>query len=91
MSKTGTNFGRKNGGNFMLGNLDGEAIAEDEEEQHIEVEEINRKRKVPVRGAPQRGGNMSDIEEAARQQKKMSQTTHGPEKWMGKMFEIRQP
>jgi hypothetical protein len=55
------------------------------------VEEINRKRKVPARGVPQRGGNMSDIEEAARQQKKMSQTTHGPEKWMGKMFEVRQP
>jgi hypothetical protein len=49
------------------------------------VEEINRK------NVPQRGGNMSDIEEAARQQKKMSQTTNGPEKWMGKMFEIRQP
>jgi hypothetical protein len=32
MSKTGTNFGRKNGGNFMLGNLEGGAIAEDDEE-----------------------------------------------------------
>jgi hypothetical protein len=30
------------------------------------VEEINRKRKIPARGVPQRGGNMSDIEEAAR-------------------------
>ena len=34
---------------------------------------------------------MSDIEEAARQQKKMSKTTHGPEKWLGKIFEVRQP
>jgi hypothetical protein len=72
MSKTGTNFSRKTGGNVMLGNLEGGAIAEDDEEQHIEAEEVNKKRKVPVRGVPQRGGNMSDIEEAARQQKKMS-------------------
>jgi len=35
---------------------------------------------------------MSDIEEAARQQKKMSQTTAGTQKWLGKVFEIsRQP
>lgn len=32
LSKTGTNFSRKNGGNFMLGNLDGVTIAEDDEE-----------------------------------------------------------
>lgn len=56
----------------MLGNLDGGAIAEDDEEQHIDIEDINRRRRGAVRGVPQRGGNMSDIEEAARQQKKMS-------------------
>lgn len=52
LSKTGTNFSRKNGGNFMLGNLDGVTIAEDDEEQRIEIEEINRKRRVVARGMP---------------------------------------
>lgn len=91
MSKTGTNFNRKAGGNFMLGNLDGAAIAEDDEEQHIEIEDVNRRKRGVLRGQASRAGNMSDIEEAARQQKKMSQTMHGPSKWLGKMFEVRQP
>ena len=96
MSKTGQNFGNRRGGpggNFTLGNLDGGGtIAEDDEEQHIEAEDFNRKRRIRKGGAPGRGGNMSDIEEAARQQKKMSQTTTGTQKWLGKVFEIsRQP
>jgi hypothetical protein len=75
MSKTGTNFTRKRiaGGNFTLGNLDGGGtIAEDEEEEIVEVEDINRKRKNVVRGASNRAGNLSDVEDIARQQKKMS-------------------
>jgi hypothetical protein len=75
MSKTGTNFTRKRiaGGNFKLGNLDGGGtIAEDEEEEIVEVEDINRKRKNVVRGAYNRAGNLSDVEDIARQQKKMS-------------------
>jgi len=35
---------------------------------------------------------MSDIEEAARQQKQMSSTTKGPAKWLGQVFQVsKQP
>jgi len=69
MSKTGTNFTRKRvpGGNFTLGNLDGGGtIAEDEEEEIVENDDINRKRKNVVRGPSNRAGNLSDVEEIAR-------------------------
>jgi hypothetical protein len=50
LSKTGNNFNRKNGGNLILGNLEGDTIAEDEQEHHIEIDDFNRRRKVNARG-----------------------------------------
>jgi hypothetical protein len=70
MSKTGNNFGKRNGQNIMLGSLERTPIHEDDDEQHVEVEDFRRRRgNRGVIPGSKIAGNMSDIEEAARQQK----------------------